>query len=73
MRQYREAHESEIINEFTDLLSIPNVASDDANIRRNAAKLIEMMGRRGIKAQLLEGGGPPAVFGELKTPARLAP
>ncbi|HEX5736229.1 MAG TPA: M20/M25/M40 family metallo-hydrolase [Blastocatellia bacterium] len=68
VRQYREAHESEIINEFTDLLSIPNVASDDTNIRRNAAKLIEMMSRRGIKAQLLEGGGPPAVFGELKTP-----
>jgi acetylornithine deacetylase/succinyl-diaminopimelate desuccinylase-like protein len=65
---YREAHESEIISEFADLLSIPNVASDDTNIRRNAAKLIEMMSRRGIKAQLLEGGGPPAVFGELKTP-----
>jgi acetylornithine deacetylase/succinyl-diaminopimelate desuccinylase-like protein len=68
VRQYREAHESEIISEFTDLLSIPNVASDETNIRRNAAKLIEMMSRRGIKAQLLEGGGPPAVFGELKTP-----
>lgn len=68
VRLYREAHESEIISEFADLLSIPNVASDDTNIRRNAAKLIEMMSRRGIKAQLLEGGGPPAVFGELKTP-----
>ncbi|HJQ71579.1 MAG TPA: M20/M25/M40 family metallo-hydrolase [Blastocatellia bacterium] len=68
VRQYREAHEAEIISEFVDLLAIPNVASDDVNIRRNAAKLIEMMSRRGIKAQLLEGGGPPAVFGELKTP-----
>jgi acetylornithine deacetylase/succinyl-diaminopimelate desuccinylase-like protein len=68
VRQYRQAHESEIIGELVDLLSIPNVASDDVNIRRNAAKLIEMMSRRGIKAQLLEGGGPPAVFGELKTP-----
>ncbi len=67
VRQYREAHESEIIGEFAELLSIPNVASDDVNIRRNAAKLIEMMSRRGIKAQLLEGGGPPAVFGELRT------
>jgi acetylornithine deacetylase/succinyl-diaminopimelate desuccinylase-like protein len=68
VRAYRQAHEAEIIAEFVDLLSIPNVASDDANIRRNAARLMEMMKRRGIEARLLEGGGPPAVFGELKTP-----
>jgi acetylornithine deacetylase/succinyl-diaminopimelate desuccinylase-like protein len=68
VRRYRQAHESEIITEFVDLLSIPNVASDTVNIRRNAAKLIDMMSRRGIKAQLLEGSGPPSVFGELKTP-----
>jgi acetylornithine deacetylase/succinyl-diaminopimelate desuccinylase-like protein len=54
--------------EFIDLLSIPNIASDDANIRRNAALLIEMMSRRGIQARLLEGKGPPSVFGELKVP-----
>lgn len=65
-REYRESHEREIIAEFVDLLSIPNVASDTPNIRRNAAKLIEMMGRRGIEAKLLEGNGPPAIFGELK-------
>jgi acetylornithine deacetylase/succinyl-diaminopimelate desuccinylase-like protein len=68
VRAYRQAHETEIVGELVDLLSIPNVASDDANIRRNAARLIEMMTRRGIQARLLEGGGPPGVFGELKTP-----
>ncbi|HKP88049.1 MAG TPA: M20/M25/M40 family metallo-hydrolase [Blastocatellia bacterium] len=67
-RDYRKAHEAEILNEFVDLLSIPNVASDAANIRRNAAKLIEMMSHRGIQSRLLEGSGPPAVFGELKAP-----
>ena len=66
--EYRRAHEAEIISEFVDLLSIPNVASDTANIRRNAEKLIEMMQRRGIQSRLLEGNGPPAVFGELKNP-----
>ena len=66
--QYRRAHEAEIIGEFVELLSIPNVASDTTNIRRNAEKLIEMMGRRGIQSRLLEGNGPPAVFGELKSP-----
>jgi acetylornithine deacetylase/succinyl-diaminopimelate desuccinylase-like protein len=68
VRAYRQAHETEIISEFVELLSIPNVASDDANIRRNAARLIEMMNRRGIQARLLEGNGPPSVFGELKAP-----
>ena len=68
VRAYRAEHETQIIGEFVDLLSIPNVASDSANIRRNAAKLIEMMSRRGIQARLLEGDGPPAIFGELKTP-----
>src|SRR5436305_7103174 len=68
VRAYRQAHESEIINEFVELLSLPNVASDTANIRRNAAKLIEMMQKRGIAARLLEGNGPPAIFGEIKTP-----
>jgi acetylornithine deacetylase/succinyl-diaminopimelate desuccinylase-like protein len=68
VREYRQAHESEIIGELVELLSIPNVASDTPNIRRNAAKLLEMMSRRGIQARLLEGGGPPAVYGELNTP-----
>ncbi|MFY9572215.1 MAG: peptidase M20, partial [Blastocatellia bacterium] len=67
-REYRRAHEREIIEELADLLSIPNVASDTVNIRRNAERLLEMMSRRGIEARLLEGGGPPAVFGEMKSP-----
>src|SRR5262245_22421781 len=67
-REYRKNHETEIIDEFRSLLSIPNVATDTANIRKNAAKLIGMMQRRGIKSHLLEGDGPPAVFGELSTP-----
>jgi len=66
-REYRRTHESEIVGELADLLSIPNVASDTVNIRRNASKLVEMMARRGIEARLLEGNGPPAIFGELKT------
>jgi acetylornithine deacetylase/succinyl-diaminopimelate desuccinylase-like protein len=66
-REYRRTHEAEIVGELADLLSIPNVASDAVNIRRNATKLIEMMAHRGIEARLLEGKGPPAIFGELKT------
>lgn len=68
IRAYREANETKIVNELVELLSIPNVASDQPNIRRNAAKLIDMMKQRGIETQLLEGKGSPAVYGEIKTP-----
>jgi acetylornithine deacetylase/succinyl-diaminopimelate desuccinylase-like protein len=66
---YSSAHEPAILREFTDLLSIPNLASDNANIRRNANRLVEMLEHRGISAKLLEvEGSPPAVLGELNTP-----
>jgi acetylornithine deacetylase/succinyl-diaminopimelate desuccinylase-like protein len=70
VRAYRVAHDVEILRELVDLLAIPNVASDSANIRRNAAFVATMLERRGIAARLLESptGGPPAVYGELTTP-----
>jgi len=40
VRDYRRAHEHEILSEFMELLAIPNVASDRENIRRNAAAII---------------------------------
>lgn len=71
IRDYRSAHEAEIIGELVDVLSIPNVASDSINMSRNAAKLSEMMSRRGIKTRLLTGAGPSAIFGELMTPGAM--
>jgi acetylornithine deacetylase/succinyl-diaminopimelate desuccinylase-like protein len=67
---YRRAHEPEILRELSDLLAIPNLASDSANIRRNASAIVSMLQRRGVATRLLESpaGGPPAVFGELRTP-----
>src|SRR5207244_2027531 len=61
----------QIIDEFTRLLAIPNVASDHENIRCNAELIREMMQRRGLNPQLLEAKSkdtPPAVYGEWKTP-----
>ena len=55
--------------ELADLLAIPNIASDTANIRRNAERLAEMMRRRGLDARLIEeSGAPPIVYGELAAP-----
>ena len=69
-RAYRQANEAAILREFTALLSLPNVASDSVNIRRNAALLMEMLRKRGAtNTQLLEvPGGPPSVYGEILVP-----
>src|SRR6266705_3813754 len=48
VRDYRRAHERQIIEEFTQLLAIPNVASDRENNRRNAEFIFGMMQRRGL-------------------------
>ena len=70
VRQYRQAHEVEIVREFVKLLSIPNVASDAANIGRNAELIQQMLEARGFRVQLLPTapGRGPVVFGELDTP-----
>lgn len=71
VRDYRRAHERQILAEFTRLLAIPNIASDQTNIRRNAQFILEMMQRRGLSPRLLETKSKttsPAVYGEWKTP-----
>jgi acetylornithine deacetylase/succinyl-diaminopimelate desuccinylase-like protein len=51
------------------LLAIPNLASDEPNIRRNAAAVSALYEKRGVKTRLLEvPGAPPVVFGEIVTP-----
>jgi len=75
MRDYRRAHERQILNEFTRLLAIPNVASDRENIRRNAQFIIEMMQRRGLNPRLLETAtkeSPRRSMANGKYPARRA-
>ena len=69
-RGYRAQHESEILSEFTELLSIPNLAADTPNIERNAAAIAEMFRRRGANVRLLRlEGAPPIVFGTLGNPS----
>lgn len=68
-REWRIAHERAIVDEYIELLAIPNVASDKANIRRNAELIKRMMEKRGIPARLLEvPDANPVVFGEWKSP-----
>ncbi len=71
VREYRRANEHQILGEFVNLLSIPNVASDRDNIRRNADLIVQMMKRRGLNPRLLQAespDAPPAVYGEWNVP-----
>jgi acetylornithine deacetylase/succinyl-diaminopimelate desuccinylase-like protein len=69
VREYRVQHEGAIVRELAEFLAIPNVASDEANIQKNAARLVEMMKARGVETELLPiAGRGPVVFGKLTTP-----
>ncbi len=71
VRDYRVANEQKILHEFLTLLAIPNLASDNSNIRKNAALIMELMQARGLTPRLLEAktpNTPPAVFAEWKSP-----
>jgi acetylornithine deacetylase/succinyl-diaminopimelate desuccinylase-like protein len=68
-RDWRGAHEREILAEFADLLSIPNLATDAANIQRNADAIRLMCEKRGLTVQLLRlEGAPPVVVADLPAP-----
>jgi len=68
-RNWRETHERAILTEFMDLLAMPNLARDEAAVRKNSNAIVNMLEKRGVKARLLEESGvPPVVFGEINTP-----
>ncbi len=68
-RKWRQGHERAIVDEFIALLSIPNIASDRANIQRNADLIAKMMEQRGVTPRLVAvPGSNPVVFGEIRTP-----
>lgn len=65
VEQWRLAHERQIIDEFMPLLSIPNVARNEADMRRNAELLATMFRRRGFTVETTEGSGSPVIFARL--------
>jgi acetylornithine deacetylase/succinyl-diaminopimelate desuccinylase-like protein len=70
IRAHVRAEQPRILAELVEFLRVPNLASDSTGIHANAALLTRMLERRGVAARLLESptGGPPAVFGELRSP-----
>jgi hypothetical protein len=65
------ADQATILAEYQALLAIPNVATNVADIRRNADHIMAMMVKRGLAPGLLEGDNanvPPAIYGEWPVP-----
>lgn len=68
-KAYYQSHGAQIVRDFAELLSIPNSASDAANIRRNAEYIVDLFAGRGFNMELLEvNSAPPLVYGYLPSP-----
>jgi acetylornithine deacetylase/succinyl-diaminopimelate desuccinylase-like protein len=68
-RAYTAAHRAELVQQFSELLAIPNVAADPANLKRNADLLVAELRKRGIDSRLLSlPGAPSVVFGKIDLP-----
>ena len=67
VRAWREANGWRLLEDFVELLSLPNVASDTVNIRRNAEAIRRQLEARGVDTELwtLPEGAPPVVYGHL--------
>jgi len=69
LKAYIDSYQRAIVSELSELVSIPNVRSDTENIQRNATFLRGMLAKHGFRAEVLETGGNPLVYGELRVPS----
>jgi acetylornithine deacetylase/succinyl-diaminopimelate desuccinylase-like protein len=69
VRAWLRQNERAVLRDFASLLSIPNVASNVADIERNAFAIERRLRTRGFETRRLGGPGePPVLFAERRTP-----
>lgn len=70
VRAWRQAHERQIVTDFSTFLSLPDVATTLPDIEKNADYIEAQLKARGFETKRLsaEPGTPPSVFAELKVP-----
>jgi len=68
LHEYRSNHEKVIIEDFVDLLSMPNVAASIPDMDRNADYITDLLEERGFTTQRLKSGGAPYIYAELMSP-----
>lgn len=69
--RYCEQNQKDILTRYISLISIPNEASDQKNIRLNADWIVEAMKKNGLNPRLLQSKDPTApsdIYGEWKVP-----
>lgn len=62
------AHEKAIVDELRGLVALPNVAGNDADMRKNADRLQALFTARKFKVETVGGPGSPVVFASLDVP-----
>ncbi len=70
-RGYTTSHRADLLQRFSDFLSIPNVAADPDGLRENANFLLAQLRQRNIDAQFLTlamPNVPAVVYGRIDTP-----
>jgi acetylornithine deacetylase/succinyl-diaminopimelate desuccinylase-like protein len=68
-RQFTTSHQAKLTQEFSEFLSIPNVAADPVNLKRNAELLVAALKKRGVESRPLQiPGAPPVVYGQITVP-----
>jgi acetylornithine deacetylase/succinyl-diaminopimelate desuccinylase-like protein len=65
---WRVEREAVILEDFVELLSIPNVATSLPDMERNAGHIAGLLEQRGFRTQRLRAGGAPYVYAELPAP-----
>lgn len=65
---WRAGHEAAILEDFVELLSIPNVASSLPDMARNAEHIVGLLEPRGFTTRILEAGGAPYIYAERQVP-----
>lgn len=68
---YCQKNQKDIISRYFSLLSIPNEASDEKNIRMNADWIMDALRKSGLTPRLLkvqDAAAPPYVYAEFTTP-----
>jgi acetylornithine deacetylase/succinyl-diaminopimelate desuccinylase-like protein len=68
VREWRAAHERQILDELLRLVSLPNIASNQADIAKNADLLTAMFEKRGFSVQRITTPGSPLLVARHDAP-----
>lgn len=60
------ANAHQIMADFRDFLSMPNVASNTEDMMKNARWITDYIGKRGFESEIVSAGGAPYVIAERK-------